>query len=139
MARKWAAGLASHRIRVNIVEPGWIDTPGERTFYSEEQIREEGRKLPVNAANSIRMFGGWILQIQTWPIFGNEASQIREHAGVAERTRMRIALNLNRVSLQSPLPSGLRKREEAECSRTSVATFTTLCGAPLKDQATRPR
>jgi glucose 1-dehydrogenase len=68
MARKWAAGLASHRIRVNIVEPGWIDTPGERTFYSEEQIREEGRKLPVNAANSIRMCGGWILQIQTWPI-----------------------------------------------------------------------
>jgi NAD(P)-dependent dehydrogenase (short-subunit alcohol dehydrogenase family) len=24
-----------------------MDTPGERSFYTEEQIREEGRKLPL--------------------------------------------------------------------------------------------
>jgi len=76
MACKWAAELASARIRVNIEEPGWIDTPGERTFHSEDQIREEGRKLPVNAANSIRMFGGWILQIQTWPISAMRRSKL---------------------------------------------------------------
>lgn len=47
MARTWAAELVGARIRVNIVEPGWTDTPGERTLYSEEQIQQEGRKLPM--------------------------------------------------------------------------------------------
>jgi glucose 1-dehydrogenase len=47
MSRTWAAELAGHGVRVNFIEPGWIDTPGERTFYSEEQIQAEGRKLPL--------------------------------------------------------------------------------------------
>jgi glucose 1-dehydrogenase len=47
MAMTWAAELAKDHVRVNVIEPGWIDTPGERTFYSEEQIVEEGRKLPL--------------------------------------------------------------------------------------------
>ena len=38
MARTAALELAPHRIRVNIVHPGWIDTPGERKFFTEEQI-----------------------------------------------------------------------------------------------------
>ena len=46
MARTWAGELAPHRIRINCVEPGWTDTPGERTFFTEEQIREQGSKLP---------------------------------------------------------------------------------------------
>lgn len=46
MAKTWAGELAPHRIRVNCVEPGWTDTPGERQFASEEQIREEGARLP---------------------------------------------------------------------------------------------
>jgi glucose 1-dehydrogenase len=47
MSRTWAAELARNGVRVNFIEPGWIDTPGERTFYSEEQIQAEGRKLPM--------------------------------------------------------------------------------------------
>jgi glucose 1-dehydrogenase len=46
MARTAAVELAEHRIRVNIVHPGWIDTPGERKFFSEETLREQGGKLP---------------------------------------------------------------------------------------------
>lgn len=46
MARTAAIELASHRIRVNIVHPGWIDTPGERKFFSENQIQVGGQKLP---------------------------------------------------------------------------------------------
>jgi glucose 1-dehydrogenase len=46
MARTAAIELVSHRIRVNIVHPGWIDTPGERKFFSEEQIAIGAKKLP---------------------------------------------------------------------------------------------
>jgi glucose 1-dehydrogenase len=46
MARTAAIELAEHRIRVNILHPGWIDTPGERKFSSEAQLEEAGLKLP---------------------------------------------------------------------------------------------
>jgi glucose 1-dehydrogenase len=46
MARTAAIELAEQRIRVNLMTPGWIDTPGERKFASEEAIRKSGEKLP---------------------------------------------------------------------------------------------
>ena len=46
MARTAAVELCSHRIRVNVMHPGWIDTPGERKFFSEETLAAEGAKLP---------------------------------------------------------------------------------------------
>jgi glucose 1-dehydrogenase len=52
MAATWAAELASARIRVNVIEPGWIDTPGETATFGEEIIREEGRKLPMGRLGS---------------------------------------------------------------------------------------
>lgn len=47
MAFTMAAELAPHRIHVNVIEPGWTDTPGERQFTSEEQMQEGGKKLPL--------------------------------------------------------------------------------------------
>lgn len=44
--RTLAAELAPHRINVNVINPGWIDTPGERKFASEEEIRQGGRLIP---------------------------------------------------------------------------------------------
>ncbi len=46
MARTAATELCSRRIRVNLVHPGWIDTPGERKFFSEDKIRDVGAELP---------------------------------------------------------------------------------------------
>ena len=46
MARTAACELAGDRIRVNIIHPGWTDTPGERKFFSEETLAAEGAKLP---------------------------------------------------------------------------------------------
>ncbi|HTU27583.1 MAG TPA: SDR family oxidoreductase [Pirellulales bacterium] len=46
MARTAAIEVVEHRIRVNIMTPGWIDTPGERKFASEEVIQAAGAKLP---------------------------------------------------------------------------------------------
>lgn len=46
MARTAAIELAPHKIRVNILHPGWIDTPGERKYASEEQLASAGAKLP---------------------------------------------------------------------------------------------
>ncbi len=46
MARTAAIELAQHRIRVNIIHPGWIDTPGERKFFSEEQLQKGAESIP---------------------------------------------------------------------------------------------
>jgi glucose 1-dehydrogenase len=46
MARTAAMELVEHKVRVNIVTPGWTDTPGERKFASDETIARAGDKLP---------------------------------------------------------------------------------------------
>jgi glucose 1-dehydrogenase len=46
MARTAAIELVGDRIRVNIVHPGWIDTPGERKFFTDEQMAVGGKNLP---------------------------------------------------------------------------------------------
>jgi len=46
MAFTMAAELISHRINVNVIEPGWIDTPGEQATFGREAIVAEGPKLP---------------------------------------------------------------------------------------------
>jgi glucose 1-dehydrogenase len=46
LVRSMAVELLPHRINVNAIAPGWIDTPGERLTFSDEVIAEEGSKLP---------------------------------------------------------------------------------------------
>jgi glucose 1-dehydrogenase len=46
MGRTAAIELAPHRVRVNIIHPGWIDTPGEREHASEAEIQRSASKLP---------------------------------------------------------------------------------------------
>ena len=42
MGYTMATELTEHRINVNVIEPGWTDTPGERNFATEEELREGG-------------------------------------------------------------------------------------------------
>ena len=47
MARTAAIEVAEHGIRVNLIHPGWTDTPGERKFFDEEALQESPKKLPT--------------------------------------------------------------------------------------------
>ncbi|HAY80215.1 MAG TPA: oxidoreductase [Planctomycetaceae bacterium] len=47
MAKTAAIELAEHRIRVNILQPGWTDTPGERKFADDETLQRAGSKIPL--------------------------------------------------------------------------------------------
>ncbi|HAN96568.1 MAG TPA: oxidoreductase [Planctomycetaceae bacterium] len=47
LVRTAATELVEYRIRVNAVRPGWVDTPGERKFFTEQMLAEIGRKLPM--------------------------------------------------------------------------------------------
>ena len=45
LAGTMAVELAPHKIRVNWIEPGWIETPGEHEHFGPKVISEEGAKL----------------------------------------------------------------------------------------------
>jgi NAD(P)-dependent dehydrogenase (short-subunit alcohol dehydrogenase family) len=46
LAKTAAVELSEFRIRVNLVHPGWTDTPGERKFFYEDELQEHGSNLP---------------------------------------------------------------------------------------------
>ncbi|MEQ1829676.1 MAG: SDR family oxidoreductase [Pirellula sp.] len=47
MARTAAIELIHQGIRVNVFHPGWIDTPGERKFFTEEQLADGAQQIPM--------------------------------------------------------------------------------------------
>ena len=49
--------MTRHRINVNVINPGWIDTPGERAFASDEQIRRAARRMPWGRLGSAHDIG----------------------------------------------------------------------------------
>jgi glucose 1-dehydrogenase len=46
MAFTIAAELYRHRINVNVIEPGWIDTPGEHEAFGDQVMAQAGSTLP---------------------------------------------------------------------------------------------
>lgn len=46
MTKSIAVELAEHRINVNAIEPGWIDTPSEHVTFSDQVLEQHGKKLP---------------------------------------------------------------------------------------------
>ncbi|MFQ6044203.1 MAG: SDR family NAD(P)-dependent oxidoreductase [Candidatus Poribacteria bacterium] len=57
MGYTMATELAPHRINVNVIEPGWIDTPGERKFATEAELKAEGEKIPWGRLGAIEDIG----------------------------------------------------------------------------------
>jgi glucose 1-dehydrogenase len=60
MSRTLANELAQHRIRVNVIEPGLTDTPGERVYSNEEELAERGRGLPLGRIGTIEDIGSGV-------------------------------------------------------------------------------
>ncbi len=46
MALTIARELVAHKINVNVIEPGWIDTPGEHETFGAQALAEGGQALP---------------------------------------------------------------------------------------------
>jgi glucose 1-dehydrogenase len=57
LCRTIAVELARHRINVNAIEPGWIDTPGERAVFGDAVLEAEGAKLPWGRLGRIEEIG----------------------------------------------------------------------------------
>jgi glucose 1-dehydrogenase len=57
LCRTIAVELARHRINVNAIEPGWIDTAGERAIFGDDVIQTEGAKLPWGRIGTIEDIG----------------------------------------------------------------------------------
>ncbi len=47
MARSAALELLPHQVKVNILYPGWTDTPGERKFFSEDALQQASKATPM--------------------------------------------------------------------------------------------
>jgi glucose 1-dehydrogenase len=47
MARTAAIEVAEFKIRINLVQPGWTDTPGELKFATRETLDSAGAKIPL--------------------------------------------------------------------------------------------
>ena len=63
MAKTAAIELAGHRIRVNVMQPGWTDTPGERSFSTEEELQEAGRQIPLGRLGTAEEMADAILML----------------------------------------------------------------------------
>jgi NAD(P)-dependent dehydrogenase (short-subunit alcohol dehydrogenase family) len=46
LARSLARDFLPHRIAVNLVEPGWVRTPGESRLHAEEELDDAERQMP---------------------------------------------------------------------------------------------
>jgi glucose 1-dehydrogenase len=60
-ARTAAIEVAEHKIRINIVQPGWTDTPGELKFATRETLDTAGAKIPLGRLGTAEEMAAAIL------------------------------------------------------------------------------
>ena len=61
MGKTAAIELAPFKIRLNIIQPGWTDTPGERKFASEETLQQAGSNIPLGRLGTSEEIANGIL------------------------------------------------------------------------------
>jgi len=57
MAKTAAIEVAEFGIRVNVIQPGWTDTPGERKFASDETLQRAGARIPLGRLGTAEEMG----------------------------------------------------------------------------------
>lgn len=57
LSRTLAAELAQYRVNVNAINPGWIDTPGERKLASAEELEAGAKLIPWGRMGTSRDIG----------------------------------------------------------------------------------
>jgi glucose 1-dehydrogenase len=60
-ARTAAIEVAEHRIRINVIQPGWTDTPGELKFATRETLDTAGAKVPLGRLGTAEEMADGIL------------------------------------------------------------------------------
>ncbi|MGY8766982.1 MAG: SDR family NAD(P)-dependent oxidoreductase [Pirellulales bacterium] len=63
MSKTAAIEAAQFGIRINIIQPGWTDTPGERKFASEDTLETAGAKIPLGRLGTPEEMGKAILYL----------------------------------------------------------------------------
>jgi len=61
MARTAAIEVAEFKIRINLVQPGWTDTPGELKFATRETLDTAGAKIPLGRLGTAEEMADGIL------------------------------------------------------------------------------
>src|SRR6478672_1474687 len=61
MARTAAIEVAEFKIRINCIQPGWTDTPGELKFASRETLDTAGAKIPMGRLGTAEEMADGIL------------------------------------------------------------------------------
>jgi glucose 1-dehydrogenase len=57
LGRTLAVELAPHHINVNVVNPGWVDTPGSRGYVGDQVVDEGGKKIIWGRLGTTRDIG----------------------------------------------------------------------------------
>lgn len=77
--------LTAHHINVNVINPGWIDTPGERAFYSEAEILAGGSRMPWGRLGTIEEIGAAVAYLCSPKADYVTGSVLRVDGGLALR------------------------------------------------------
>ncbi len=57
MALSLATELMRVGIRVNVVEPGWVNTSGEQRWYTQDEMAQAGRHMPLGRLCTVEDIG----------------------------------------------------------------------------------
>lgn len=63
MGRMLSSELTPHHINVNVIKPGWTDTPGERAFFSEAELEHGGQIIPWGRMGTARDIGKCVVYL----------------------------------------------------------------------------